>query len=308
MDTTFVKSGLPENAFRELKEGESYIPLVSDETGVREVSVRSVLIGMIMTVVFSAAAGFIALKTGQGIETAIPIAIIAVGLSALFGNIFGSKNTILENVNILAIGATASGAIGGTVFTLPAIWILGLEHRTNFFQLFLIALLGTVLGILLLIPFRRYFVAEMHGKFPFPEGTAITNILVAGDKGGSGAKVLLYSLGLGFLYDTCILVFDAWREVVTTAKVGILDVLTKKWKFVASLDAMAAMAGLGMIIGLRYATIILVGSLISWWVLVPLLNIKPELLSFFVSNAPSSLSHMTADEIFGQYVRYIFVI
>ncbi|UCF68789.1 MAG: oligopeptide transporter, OPT family [Acidobacteriota bacterium] len=305
--------GLPENAFRELREGESYAPVISDEQRVTEVSLRSILIGLVMTVIFSAAAAFIALKTGQGIEAMIPIAIIAVGLSAFLKTTLGRASTMLENINVLAISVTSGATVGGMVFVIPALWILGLEKQTSFFQIFLIGVLGTVLGILLLIPFRRYFVAEMHGKFPFPEATAITEILVAGEKGGSGAKVLIYWLGLGFVYDILILVFEAWREIVTTAKFALFDGLTNRIKAVTNLDAMAALAGLGMIIGIRYAGIILSGSLLSWWVLVPLCNWFGAYIDVPISASGRVLQpgemelirNMPADDIFYEYVRFI---
>ncbi len=303
--------GLPENAFRELKEGESYIPIIRDEERVREVSLRSITIGLIMTVIFSAAAAFIALKTGQGIEAMIPISIIAVGLSAFLKKFFGRGSTLLENMNILAISVTAGATVGGMVFVIPALWVLGIEVETSFFQIFLVGLLGTILGILLLIPFRRYFVSEMHGKFPFPEGTAITEILVEGEKGGSGAKVLLYSLGVGFVYDFLILTFESWKEVVTTSLIKGLDTFTHKLKIVTSLDAMAALAGLGMIIGLRYASIILAGSLLCWWVFIPLFHWFGGFIDVPISYSGKVLQEgalirdMVAEDIFYEYVRYI---
>ncbi len=173
------KLRLPENAYRELREEESYTPVIADERGILEVTVRSVAIGFGMAVLFSAAAAYIALKLGQGIESAIPISILAIGLSAMLAR----KSTLLENVNILAIGATSGILVGGSVFTMPAIFVLGLEDRTSFFQIFIVPFLGACLGVLFLIPFRRYFTAEMHGKLPFPEGTAITEILMTGERG-----------------------------------------------------------------------------------------------------------------------------
>jgi len=298
---------LPENAFRPLQPGEKYVPMVPDGQVVTEVSVRTIVIGLVMTVIFSAAAGFIALKTGQGFETAIPIVIISVGLSALFSR----KSTLLENVNIMAIGATASGAIGGTIFTLPALWILGVEARTSYIQIFLISLLGTWLGILLLIPFRRYFVSDMHGKLPFPEGTAIVETLAAGEQGGSQAMTLFKWGVFGFAFDSFLYVFRAWREVVSTSMVEVFSPLTDGVKWVCNMTASAAMAGLGFIIGLRYASIILAGSVLSWWVFVPVFHWLGDFIpvvfgkSGVVLQNGELLRDMDADTIFSTYVRHI---
>jgi len=255
---------LPENAYRELKPGEKYVPLLSAEKGVAEVTKRSILFGLAMVVVFSAAAAYIALKLGQGIETAIPISILAVGFSAIMAR----KSGLVENVNILAIGATSGIVVGGSVFVMPAIYILGLEG--NFFRIFLAPFLGAVLGALFLIPFRRYFTTEMHGKLPFPEATATTEILVTGERGGSSAKVLLYALGIGIVLDYLALAFRAWADTFTTAAVSSMDLFTNRLKAVFSMSTSAAVLGLGYIIGIRYATIITAGSFLASFVLVPL--------------------------------------
>jgi putative OPT family oligopeptide transporter len=255
---------LPENAFRELKPGEAYVPIVNAKAGAPEVTARSVGFGLVMTVLFSAAAAYIALKLGQGIETAIPISILAIGFSALMAR----KSGLIENVNILAVSATSGIVVGGSVFVMPAIYILGLE--TSFFQIFIVPFLGAVLGVLFLIPFRRYFTTEMHGKLPFPEATATTEILVTGEKGGSQAKVLLYALGTGMALDYLALAFKTWSDTFTTAAVQSLDTLTGKLKAVFSMSTSAAVLGLGYIIGVNYASIIMAGSLLSFFVLVPL--------------------------------------
>ncbi|MFH1017225.1 MAG: oligopeptide transporter, OPT family [Pseudomonadota bacterium] len=298
---------LPDNAFRPLQPGETYVPMVTDSETVKEVSWRTVIIGLLMTVIFSAAAGFIALKTGQGFETAIPIVIISVGLSTIFPR----KSTVLENVNIMAIGATASGAIGGTIFTLPALWILGVEQYAKFFQIFLVALLGTWMGILLLIPFRRYFVTEMHGKLPFPEGTAIVRTLVAGEAGGAQAKTLAWWGVFGLIFDSILYIFRGWREVVTTSLVPILDPVTKNAKLVYNMMTSGAMVGLGVIIGVNYAGIILAGSILSWWIFVPLFPWIAEWIrgplaaNGFVVPAMDVLQGMDAGAIFRGFVRQI---
>jgi putative OPT family oligopeptide transporter len=255
---------LPENAYKELKPGEKYVPILSAEKGVLEVTKRSILFGLAMVVLFSAAAAYIALKLGQGIETAIPISILAVGFSALMKR----KSGLVENVNILAVGATSGIVVGGSVFVMPAIYILGLEG--NFFRIFIAPFLGAVLGALFLIPFRRYFTTEMHGKLPFPEATATTEILVTGERGGSSAKVLLYALGIGIVLDYLALAFRAWSDTFTTAAISSLDTFTNRLKAVFSMSTSAAVLGLGYIIGVRYATIITAGSFLAFFVLIPL--------------------------------------
>ncbi len=264
------KTALPENAYKELGPGEAYVPIISQETGVPEVTRRSVVFGLLMIVIFSAAASYIALKLGQGIETAIPISILAVGFSALARR----KSILIENVNILAIGATSGIVVGGSVFVMPAIFMLGLDKGNTqvetFLQIFLVPFLGAVLGVLFLIPFRRYFTHEMHGKLPFPEGTATTEILVAGEKGGNQAKVLVYSLGLGIVLDYMALAMKAWSDTFTTASVSAMDYFTQKVKGVFAMNTSAAVLGLGVIIGLKYASIIMAGSLLSYFVLIPL--------------------------------------
>ncbi len=264
------KLGLPENAYRELKEGEKYVPVISQESGVLEVTTRSIIFGIVMIIVFSAAASFIALKLGQGIETAIPISILAVGFSALAKR----KSILIENVNILAIGATSGIVVGGSVFVMPAIFMLGLDKQQGtfgtFLQIFIVPFLGAVLGVLFLIPFRKYFTQEMHGKLPFPEGTATTEILVAGEKGGSQAKVLVYSLGIGIVLDYLALAFKFWSDTFTTSLMKVMETFTTKYKAVFSMNTSAAVLGLGIIIGLKYASIIMAGSMLSYFVLIPL--------------------------------------
>lgn len=262
--------GLPENAYRELKEGEKYVPIISQEEGVLEVTTRSVAFGIAMIILFSAAATFIALKLGQGIETAIPISILAVGLSSIMKR----KSILIENVNILAIGATSGIVVGGSVFVMPAIFMLNLNKGQSpigtFLQIFLVPFLGAVLGVLFLIPFRKYFTTDMHGKLPFPEATATTEILVAGEKGGKQAKVLLYSLGIGIILDYLALSFKFWSDIFTTSVVGLFNTMTNKYKAVFSMNTSAAVLGLGIIIGLKYAAIIMAGSMLSFFVLIPL--------------------------------------
>lgn len=292
---------LPENAYRELKPGEVYLPVVPQEKGVLEITLRSIAIGIFMGIIFSAAAAYIALKLGQGIESAIPISILAIGASALMAR----KSSLLENVNILAIGATSGILVGGSVFTMPAIYVLGLQDRSSFFQIFIVPFLGAALGVLFLIPFRRYFVAEMHGKLPFPEGTAITEILMTGERGGQQAKVLVSAMGLGFFFDLVALTFGAWRDVFTTSLVRPLHVLTHKVKAVFALNTSAAVLGLGYIIGLRYAAIICAGSFLAYFVLIPLVAWFGAHIPGPITQGLPAISAMSAEDIFDNYVRYI---
>jgi putative OPT family oligopeptide transporter len=293
--------GLPENAFRELAPGETYKPLVPTDASVPEVTTRSILFGLGMTLVFSLAAAFIALKLGQGIEAAIPIAILAIGFSAMVAR----KSTLLENVNIVSFGATAGMIVGGAVFVMPAIYILGLEGRSNFLQIFIVPLLGALLGVFFLVPFRRYFVADMHGKLPFPEATATTEILVAGEGGGKRAKILLYAMGVGIVLDFLALNLKLWRDVFSTAVIGPLHGVTENLKTVFQLNTSAAILGLGYIIGLRYAATIVSGSLLSYWVLVPLFGklgaAAPETL--FPGRPP--IAGLGWEGLFYGYARYI---
>jgi putative OPT family oligopeptide transporter len=293
--------GLPENAYRPLEPGETYEPLVPAASPVPEVTLRSILLGLGMTVLFSAAATFIALKLGQGIETAIPIAILAVGYSAVMRR----SSTILENLHVIALGATAGIIVGGSVFVMPAIFVLGLEGRSGFFQIFLVPLLGAILGVCFLIPFRRYFVRDMHGKLPFPEATATTEILVTGEKGGKAAGVLLTSMGVGLAMDYLALTFKAWRDVFTTELIPALSHLTHEVKAIFTLNTSAAVMGLGYIIGVRYAAIICAGSLTSYWVLVPLVaRIGSRVPEGLFPGLPP-VAGLGAEDIFFEYVRLI---
>ncbi|TKJ41067.1 oligopeptide transporter, OPT family [candidate division LCP-89 bacterium B3_LCP] len=266
---------LPENAFTELKNGETYTPMIPAEKGVLEVTGRSITFGILMIIIFAAAASYIALKLGQGIETAIPISILAIGFSAMVAR----KSILIENVNILAIGCTSGILVGGTVFVMPAIFMLNLESDSflaTFLQIFLVPFFGAILGVLFLIPFRKYFVADMHGKLPFPEATATTEILVTGEKGGSSAKVLIYSLGVGIVVDYLALAFRTWSDVFSTAAIPALANFTDKFKSVFAMNTSAAVLGLGVIIGVKFASIIMAGSMLAYFVLIPLVgNLSP---------------------------------
>ncbi len=292
---------LPENAYRTLKPGETYQPPVPAAETVPEWTVRSVVLGLLMAVVFSAAAAFLGLKVGQVFEAAIPISILAVG----FGVMFKRRSTLLENVIVQSIGAASGLVVAGSIFTLPALFILGLD--VNLVKLFLAALLGGALGILFLIPLRRYFVKEMHGEFPFPEATATTEVLVAGEAGGRQARVLAAAAAIGGLFDFVIIHFQGWAEVFTTRSVGFLSGLAEKAKLVFRLDVLSSILGLGYIIGLKYSAIICAGSFVSWFLLVPLVGHFGANLGVAVPPVTdgSLIGSMSAEQIFRSYVRHI---
>jgi len=293
--------GLPSNAYRELAAGERYEPIVPAASTIAEVTWRSIIFGLVMTSIFSAAAAYLALKLGQGIESAIPIAILAIGYSAIARR----KSSLLENVNIVTLGACAGIVVGGSTFTMPAIFILGLEGRSSFGQVFLVPLLGAILGVLFLIPFRRYFVAEMHGRLPFPEATATTEILVAGARGGRQALVLLSSMAVGFTMDFLALHFRAWRDTFTTVLIPSMHKLTDDVKAIFVLNTSAAVLGLGYIVGLRYASIIAAGSFLSYYVFIPLVAMAGTHASAPLIAGRPLVAGLDAEGIFSEYVRYI---
>ncbi|MBR5763184.1 MAG: oligopeptide transporter, OPT family [Bacteroidaceae bacterium] len=262
------KVGLPENAMRELKEGETYEPLMSPDSNPREVTVWSVTWGILMAVVFSAAAAYLGLKVGQVFEAAIPIAIIAVGVTGATHR----KGALGENVMIQSIGACSGMIVAGAIFTLPALYILQAkfpELTVNFFEVFFASLLGGILGILFLIPFRKYFVKDMHGKYPFPEATAGTQVLVSGEKGGDQAKPLLVAGLIGGVYDFVVASFGLWNEEVTSRCFAWGAALADKARLVFKINSGAALLGLGYIVGFKYSFIICLGSAAVWWIIVP---------------------------------------
>ena len=262
------KTTLPENAFRELHEGEEYEPMMPAGISPREVNVWSVCWGILMAVIFSAAAAYLGLKVGQVFEAAIPITIIAVGVSSATRR----KNSLGENVMIQSIGACSGVIVAGAIFTLPALYILQAKYpemTVNFLEVFLASLLGGILGILFLIPFRKYFVKEMHGKYPFPEATAGTQVLVSGEKGGAQAKPLMIAGLLGGLYDFVVATFGLWHENFTSRALLWGDTAAEKAKLVLKCNTGAAVLGMGYIVGLKYAFIICCGSALVWWVIVP---------------------------------------
>ena len=292
---------LPENAHRELGPGEEYKPILGAGKSFPEVTPYSVVMGLIMVVIFSAAAAYLGLKVGQVFEAAIPIAIIAVGVTGALGK----KGGLGQNVIIQSIGACSGSIVAGAIFTLPAIYILGLD--INFWQMVFSSLLGGVLGILFLIPFRKYFVKEMHGKYPFPEATATTQVLVNGEGGGKGAKTLLISGIIGGLYDFVVATFGAWSETVTTTVMHWGQVVADKAKLVLKLNTGAAVLGLGYIIGLKYAFVICCGSFLVWLVIIPLMNLiwGGNVIDLMHTGVVNTISQMSADQIFKDYARHI---
>ncbi len=299
-ETQNKPASLPENAYRELAPGETYEPVMREGSRPREVTPYSVIFGIVMAVIFSAAAAYLGLRVGQVFEAAIPIAIIAVGV----GNLLGKKNMLGQNVIIQSIGASSGVIVAGAIFTLPALYILGLE--AHFYQIFLSSLLGGLLGILLLIPFRKYFVKDMHGKYPFPEATATTEVLVSAEKKGNQAKLLAVSGLIGGLYDFIISTFGWWTEEISTRIADWGVVLADKMKVVFKVNTGAAVLGLGYIVGLKYAAIICAGSFTVWFVLIPFLSHFGAGMTVPVGEGVTSvLGQMSPEEIFRNYARHI---
>ena len=283
---------LPSNAFTELKPGEKYVPVMRPDREYPEVTPYSVSLGLIMAVIFSAAAAYLGLKVGQVFEAAMTIAILAAGIAGVTKR----KNSLGENVIIQSIGAASGIVVAGAIFTLPALYILQAKYpeiTVNFLEVFLSSMLGGLLGILFFIPFRKYFVSDMHGKFPFPEATATTQVLISGQKGGEQAKPLLIAGIVGGLYDFVLSTFGWWKEVISTQMIPALSHVTDSMKMVFKVNTGAAVLGLGYIVGLRYSFIIFAGSAFIWWVIVPLMGMSPEM-----ANVP-------ADDIFKNGARYI---
>ena len=274
-----------------------------------EVNFWSVTWGVLMAVLFSAAAAYLGLKVGQVFEAAIPIAIIAVGVSAAAKR----SNALRENVIIQSIGACSGAVVAGAIFTLPAIYILQAKYpemSADFLKIFIASLLGGVLGILFLIPFRRYFVEAPQEQFPFPEATATTQVLKSGDAGaeaGSQAKPLLIAGLVGGLYDFIVATFGWWNENVTSRMIPYGDDLAEKAKLVFKNNTGAAVLGLGYIIGFRYALIITLGSLFVWWLVVPgmALIFSDTVLNQWNPAITTAVGDMSPEQIFTSYGKSI---
>ncbi len=304
-----MKNQLPENAFRELREGEEYKPIMPASSSPAEVNAWSVTWGLLMAVIFSAAAAYLGLKVGQVFEAAIPIAIIAVGVSSATKR----SNALGENVIIQSIGACSGIIVAGAIFTLPALYIIQAKYpevTVSFMQVFLSSLLGGILGILFLIPFRKFFVKDQHGKYPFPEATATTQVLISGEKGGSQAKPLLFAGAIGGIFDFLVTTFGTWAEAFSTRAIPFGAAVAEKAKLVFSINTSAAVLGLGYIVGLKYAAIICAGSALVWFVLVPLLPmLGDEMLQMlnptFDIAALGSVNDMAPEVIFKTFARHI---
>ena len=289
---------LPENAFRELGADEDYRPVMHPAHDYPEVTPYSVTLGLVLAVIFSAAAAYLGLRVGQVFEAAIPIAIIAVGLSGALKK----NNPLGQNVMIQSIGACSGVIVAGAIFTLPALFILQgtyPEITVNFLEIFLSSLLGGILGILFFIPFRKYFVKEMHGKYPFPEATATTQVLMSsqakGEAAGGQAKTLVIAALIGGIYDYVLATFGVWAENISTALTSWGSSLMEKTKLIVSCNTGAALLGLGYIVGLKYAFVIFAGSAFVWWVIIPLLG----------TYGSAELTALTPDAMFSEYARLI---
>lgn len=274
-----MKTELPENAFRELREGEEYTPVMPAKANPKEVTAWSLSLGLLMAVIFSAATAYLGLKVGQVFEAAIPITIIAVGLAGATKR----KDPLGENVIIQSIGACSGMIVAGAIFTLPALYILqnkfpDADISVSFLEVFLASLLGGVIGILFLIPFRKYFVKDMHGKYPFPEATASTQVLMSGEGGSGSAKPLVVASIIGGMFDFLVATFGTWAENFTSVCTPIGVAVAEKAKLFFSINTSAALLGMGYIIGLKYATIMCAGSALIWWIVVPgIALIMPDL-------------------------------
>ena len=301
-----IKNQLPENAFRELKEGEQYEPMMSPRGEYPEVNAWSVTWGVLMAMLFSAAAAYLGLKVGQVFEAAIPIAIIAVGVSTAAKR----SRALGENVIIQSIGACSGAVVAGAIFTLPAIYILQAKYpemSASFLKIFIASLLGGIIGILFLIPFRKYFVGDMHGKYPFPEATATTQVLVSGAKGGDQARPLLIAGLVGGLYDFIVATFGWWNENFTTRVVAWGEQVADQAKLVFKVNTGAAVLGLGYIIGFKYALIIVLGSLSVWWLIVPgmALLFGGDVLNQWDPTITTAVGEMSPEQIFRCYGKSI---
>lgn len=292
-----TKTQLPENAHRELMPGEVYRPILQPEYKFPEATGYSVFLGLIMAVIFSAAAAYSGLKIGQVMEAAIPISIIAVGIATAAKK----RKSLGQNVIVQSIGASSGVIVAGAVFTIPALYILKLT--VNFFQIFFASLLGGILGILFLIPFRKYFVKEMHGKFPFPEATAITEILVTGEKGGKSATVLVTSGLIGGIYDFLFSSLHLWKETFTSRVLPHGEFIAEKFKLLFQLNVSAMIFGFGYLIGLKYSLIITLGSFFAWFIFVPLINQIGTIVS--TNGGTNIFAGMPPEQIFSLYVRPI---
>ncbi|MCX5729962.1 MAG: OPT/YSL family transporter, partial [Deltaproteobacteria bacterium] len=300
MDATDTRT-LPENAYQPLAAGEVYQPVVPAAANVPEVTWRSVAWGVFLCALFTAASAYSGLKVGQVMEAAIPISILAIGL----GRLYSRRSTLLENVIITGIGGVSGAVVAGAVFTLPALYILKLDPHP--WQTIFICVAGGAMGVLFLIPLRRYFVRETHGLFPYPEATAITEVLVTGEKGGTQAKLLLQATGIAAVYDFFVTTFQVWKETVDLRFIPAVESLAQKAKMTLSFDALAFILGLGYVMGLRSSMLLCAGGVLSNLVLVPLIWFLGSNYIDLVYPGTIPISAMSANQIFRSYVRLIGV-
>jgi putative OPT family oligopeptide transporter len=300
MDAPSTKS-LPENAYTPLKPGETYTPLVTHDQTPPETTWRAIFWGVALCVVFTVASAYSGLKVGQVMEAAIPISILAIGLARLYAR----RSTLLENVIITGIGGVSGSVVAGAIFTLPALYSLQLDPHP--WQTIFICVAGGCLGVLFLIPLRRYFVRETHGQFPYPEATAITEVLVTGEKGGSQAKLLLQATGIAAAYDFFVTTFQVWKEYLDFQFIPVMHTLAEKAKVVVKFDAVAFILGLGYVMGLRSSMILVAGGVLANFVIVPLIWMMGRQFDMAVYPATIPIAEMSAEQIFRGYVRYIGV-
>jgi putative OPT family oligopeptide transporter len=292
---------LPSNAYQELSPGENYIPLVPAGVESPEATLRAIFWGTLFCIIFSVASAYSALKVGQGMEAAIPISILSIGLARLFRR----RSTVLENMIITGMGGASGSVVAGAVFTVPALYSMQLNPHPV--QTIFICLAGGCLGILFLIPLRRYFVSEMHGKLPFPEATAITEVLVTGEKGGSQAKLLIQATGIAAVYDFFTTTFHVWQEYLDFRFVPAIRSLADRGRMAFNFDAVSFILGLGYVMGMRVSMIFCAGSILSSFVLVPLIWFVGSHMSTAVYPATVPIANMSAAEIYRYYVRFIGV-
>jgi putative OPT family oligopeptide transporter len=300
MDASESKS-LPENAYRPLSPGETYKPVVAPSASLPEATPRSIFWGLFLCAIFTAASAYSGLKVGQVMEAAIPISILAIGLA----RVYRRRSSLLENVIITGVGGVSGSVVAGAIFTLPALYILKLDPHP--WQTIFICLAGGCLGVLFLIPLRRYFVRDMHGKFPYPEATAITEVLITGEKGGSQAKLLLEATGIAAVYDFFVTTFQVWKETVDFQFIPVMRELADKARVVVRFDAIGFILGLGYVMGLRASTLLCAGGVLANFVLVPIIWKIGQIVPSAVYPAPMPISEMNAALIYRWYVRYIGV-
>src|SRR5574337_238649 len=292
---------LPENAYKPLHEGELYLPIIPASVETPELSARAIFWGVVFCVIFTVASAYSTLKVGQGMEAAIPISILAIGLARLYQR----RSSVLENVIITGIGGASASVVAGAIFTLPALYILHLHPHPV--QTIFICLAGGCLGVLFLIPLRRYFVRETHGQFPYPEATAITEVLVTGEKGGSQARLLLQATAVAGVYDFFVTTFQVWKETVNFRFVPAVNALAEKARMALSFDAVGFILGLGYVMGLRSSMLLCAGGVLSNLVLVPLIWFVGSRLPEAVYPATVPIAQMSAEQIFRGYVRFVGV-